>query len=240
MEQVTLFIAFAAGILSFLSPCVFPLIPVYVTNLAEGSIKDNKIVADRRILLLRSISFIMGFSVVFILMGTSASLLGELFVEYRPIIERVSGFLIVAFGLQMAGLLKLRMLSFTKGSGELLNVGNGRAKSFFVGVAFGTGWSPCVGLALSAILLMAGSSETMWSGAVLLLVYSIGMGVPFILISLMVTKSLSIMKRMNRWIPKLTIVNGIIFIIMGLLLFTGQFQTLSAWLAGYTFVDLPF
>ncbi|RUS45696.1 cytochrome c biogenesis CcdA family protein [Cohnella sp. AR92] len=233
MEQITIIAAFAAGLLSFLSPCVFPLVPVYVTHLTESAIRDNRVVVERKLLFRRSVSFILGFSAVFVLMGTSASFLGQLWAEQRTWIERISGFLIVAFGLQMAGLLNIPMPSFLLNRSRVSGVkGGGRLRSFLIGVAFGTGWTPCVGFALSGILLLASATDTMWNGIFLLAVYSLGMGAPFLILSMVMTRTLGFLRRLNRLLPVLSVANGVLFIAMGTLLFSGQFQRISAWLAG--------
>lgn len=239
MENVTVWIAFAAGVLSFLSPCVFPLIPVYITHLTGSTVSGGKIEVDKRLLLVRSLLFIAGFSTVFIAMGTSASLIGQVFASNRELVSKLSGLLIIVFGLQMAGLLNLR---FFMGSKSKMHDSKPRKggdfSSYIVGLAFGTGWTPCVGLALSGILLLAGSTETMWNGAFMLLIYSLGLGIPFLMISFVITKSVGLIRKMSRWLPVLSIVNGSIFIGMGLLLFTGQLQKISAWLARFTFFGI--
>jgi cytochrome c-type biogenesis protein len=235
MDSPTIAVAFIAGVLSFLSPCIFPLIPAYVSHLTGSFIQDNKINVEKKLLLRRSISFILGFSVVFVAMGASASFIGQFFAGNRELVERISGLLIIVFGLQMAGILTLRFLMVNKkwGNTEASKKGNG--SSFLLGLAFGSGWTPCVGLALSSILLLAGSTETMYSGMFLLFVYSIGLGIPFLILSIMLTYSLGILKKINRWLPLLSVINGWILVIMGLLLFTGQLQKLSAYFAQFTF-----
>ncbi|WP_084783723.1 cytochrome c biogenesis CcdA family protein [Paenibacillus sp. FJAT-26967] len=238
MDNITLWVAFAAGVLSFMSPCVFPLVPAYVSHLTGATVEGGRIDVNKKLLLIRSLFFIAGFSAVFIAMGTSASLLGRFFAEYRELISKLSGLLIVVFGLQMAGLLNFRILMGQKNWESKRQAGGGNFVSFMVGLAFGTGWTPCVGLALSGILLLAGSSDTMWSGALMLLIYSIGMGIPFLIISLMITWSVKFLKKINRWLPLLTIINGWIFIVMGALLFTGQLQRISAYLARFTFFGI--
>ncbi|MEB3102428.1 cytochrome c biogenesis CcdA family protein [Ferviditalea candida] len=237
MENITVWVAFTAGLLSFLSPCVFPLIPAYVSHLTGTMVRDNRIDANKRLLMIRSVSFILGFSVVFMIMGASASIIGQLFAEKRDLIEKIAGLLIIVFGLQMAGILKLKFLMYEKKWDESKIRGKGAWTSLLLGLAFGAGWTPCVGLALSSILLLAGSSETMLSGVFMLFVYSMGMGLPFLLISWLITYSLSVVKRVNKWIPALSVINGWIMIGMGLLLFSGQLQRISAWLTqfGYTF-----
>lgn len=231
MDNITVLFAISAGLLSFFSPCIFPLLPAYLANLTGSYGSGGQISVSKRIMMIRSILFILGFTVVFMLMGASVSMIGQLFAANRGIIEKVSGLLIIIFGLQTAGILNLRFLMFqkqheTKGPKSGWN-------SFVVGVAFGTGWTPCVGLALSSILLLAGSSETMYSGMFLLLFYSLGLGAPFLLISFLITKSMGIMKKVNKWLPRLSLLNGWIMIAMGLMLFTGQLQKLSAWLSQF-------
>ncbi|WP_274651928.1 cytochrome c biogenesis CcdA family protein [Paenibacillus humicola] len=240
MDNVTILVAVAAGMLSFLSPCVFPLIPAYVSHLTGSSIQDGRLVVNRRKLLVNSIGFIAGFAFIFIVLGASASFLGRFAAHERDLVQKISGLLIMAFGLQMAGFLNLRLFMSVKSWNNGIKTGRGVIRSFLTGLAFGAGWSPCVGLALSSILLLAGSSETLWSGIGLLAFYSIGLGIPFLILSWLLTYSMGIMKKMNRWMPYLSKLNGWIFIAMGLLLFTGQLQVISAWLARYTFLDITF
>ena len=234
MESPTVIVALIAGILSFLSPCVFPLIPAYMSHLTGSLVQSNKINVEKRILIIRSISFILGFSVVFVAMGASASLIGQFFASNRMLIEKISGLLIIVFGLQMAGILTLRFLMLDKKWVNVNQTKKGNASSFVLGLAFGSGWTPCVGLALSSILLLAGSTDTLYSGMFLLFIYSLGLGVPFLVLSVMLTYSLGILKKINRWLPLLSKINGWILIGMGLLVFTGQLQKISAWLTQFT------
>lgn len=234
MENISLLFAFTAGMLSFFSPCIFPLIPAYVANLTGSHIESDKVVVSKRILMFRSIYFILGFSVIFMLMGASASTLGQLFSEHRSLLEKVSGFLIIVFGMQMAGILTFKFLMLEKRFHAKTSGKKSNWSSFVLGVAFGTGWTPCVGLALSSILLLAGSADTMYSGLFLLMIYSLGLGIPFLIISWLITYSLSVVKRVNKFLLRLSLVSGWILIFMGLLLFTGQLQKISAWLATFT------
>ncbi|AFM41144.1 cytochrome c biogenesis protein [Desulfosporosinus acidiphilus SJ4] len=233
MENVTIAFAFTSGILSFLSPCVFPLIPAYVTNLTGSSFENNRIVVPKRMLLIRSLSFIIGFSIVFVIMGASASALGKLFNHNRAEIEKISGILVIVFGLQMAGILKLRFLMMERRweakTGGRMNL----VRSLVLGMSFGAGWTPCVGLALSSILLLAGSTNTVYNGMVLLFVYSLGLGIPFLMISVVITYSFTILKKINRNLGILSWVNGWILIAMGFLMFTGQLEKISAWLSRF-------
>ncbi|MBP1930870.1 cytochrome c biogenesis CcdA family protein [Ammoniphilus resinae] len=234
MENITIVFAFTAGILSFFSPCIFPLIPAYVANLTGSHIQSEKVIVSKWLLMSRSLYFILGFSVIFMLMGASASALGQLFSQYRGLLEKVSGFLIIVFGLQMAGILSLRFLMLEKRFQSKTPSNKSNWSSFVLGLAFGTGWTPCVGLALSSILLLAGSADTMYSGLFMLMVYSLGLGIPFLIISWLITYSLTVVRKVNKFLPKLSLINGWILIFMGLLLFTGQLQKISAWLATFT------
>lgn len=234
MENISMLFALTAGMLSFFSPCIFPLIPAYVANLTGSHIQSEKVIVSKRILMFRSIYFILGFSVIFMLMGASASALGQLFSEYRDVVEKVSGFLIIVFGLQMAGILSLRFLMMEKRFHASTTGKKSNWSSFVLGLAFGTGWTPCVGLVLSSILLLAGSADTMYSGLTLLMIYSLGLGIPFLVISWLITYSLGVVKKVNKLLPRLSLINGWILIFMGLLLFTGQLQKISAWLATFT------
>ncbi len=238
MSVVTLIVAFAAGMLSFFSPCVFPLMPAYVSQLTGSLVRDGRVWADKWVLLLRSISFILGFSIIFILMGASASTVGQFLMERRTLIEKLGGLLIVLFGLQMAGLLNLKFLMKQiswQGKGK---TGRGGPDSFLMGLAFGAGWTPCVGLALSSILMLAGSADTVFSGIVLLVMYSLGLGIPFLIITLLITYSLGYMKRINRILPILSKINGWILVGMGVLMYTSQLQKISAWLSQFTFFNM--
>lgn len=234
MENVSVLFAFTAGMLSFLSPCVFPLIPAYIANLTGATLGNNRIEVSKSLLMARSLSFILGFSLIFVLMGASASVLGQIFTHNRDIVQKISGLLIIVFGLQMAGILNLRFLMMEKHweakPAEEKNVW----QSFILGISFGAGWTPCVGLALSSILLLAGASNTVYSGMFLLFIYSLGLGIPFLAISLIITYSLRVVRKINRSLGLLSLINGWILIGMGLLLFTGQLQKISAWLASFT------
>lgn len=235
LENITVLFAFFAGMLSFFSPCVFPLIPAYVAHLTDGTVAAGKINTSKRILLFRSMSFVIGFSIVFVLLGASASFIGQIFLDHRDLISMLGGILIIVFGLQMLGYFKMSFLMSEKRFEVQTTSRATSIKSFVLGLAFGSGWTPCIGLALSSILLLASSSETVYSGMVLLFIYSLGLGIPFLLISMVVTYSFKAIKRINKILPKLNTVNGWILIIMGVLLFTGQMQKLSGYLSSFTF-----
>ncbi|GAA0329809.1 cytochrome c biogenesis protein CcdA [Bacillus carboniphilus] len=237
MNEIGLLFAFFGGLLSFFSPCVFPLLPAYVTHLTGGKIEDSKLQVNRQTLYLRSLGFIIGFSIIFIALGASASFLGQLLMNYRVLIMQIAGFLIILFGLQMAGLLKIKFLMKEKRFHT-----EQKSKNIFssvvLGMAFATGWSPCVGLALSSILLLASQSDTLTYGIFLLSIYSLGMAIPFIIISIVISYSLKALRKINKYLSKLAFVNGIIMILLGFLVLSGQMQKISAWLSAFSLFEI--
>jgi cytochrome c-type biogenesis protein len=237
MNDIGLFFALAAGTLSFFSPCVFPLLPAYITHLTGGRIEDSKLKVSRTKLYLRSFGFILGFSMIFIALGASASYIGKLLMNYRVIIMQAAGLLIIIFGLQMAGLLKFKFLMKEKRI-RSKNKSNNLLSSVLLGMAFASGWSPCVSLALSSILLLASSYETLFQGIYLLSAYSIGMAIPFMVISIIVSYSLSAMRIINRYLSKLAVVNGMVMVVLGFLVLSGQMQKISAWLSAFSLFQL--
>jgi cytochrome c-type biogenesis protein len=233
VNDIGIFFAIASGILSFFSPCVFPLLPAYITHLTGGKIEDSKMQVNRTKLYIRSIGFIIGFSIIFIALGASASFIGKILMNYRVLIMQIAGLLIIIFGLQMAGLLKFKLLMKEKRIQSEL-----KPKSIFssvlLGMAFASGWSPCVGLALSSILLLASSADTLSEGIFLLGAYSLGMAIPFFIISIVISYSLKTMKKINKYLSKLAFVNGIVMVMLGFLVLSGQMQKISAWLSAYS------
>lgn len=237
MSDIGLFFAITAGILSFFSPCVFPLLPAYITHLTGGKVEDAKLQVSRSKLYSRSIGFIIGFSIIFISLGASASFIGNLLTNYRIVIMQIAGILIIIFGLQMAGFLKFQFLMKEKKI-QSENSPKNIFSSILLGMAFASGWSPCVGLALSSILLLASSSDTLLQGVFLLSAYSLGMAIPFFIISIIISYSLKTINKINKYLGKLAFVNGMIMILLGFLVLTGQIQKLSAWLSAYSLFQI--
>ncbi|WEG13663.1 cytochrome c biogenesis protein CcdA [Pullulanibacillus sp. KACC 23026] len=229
--HVTLSLALIGGLLSFFSPCVLPLVPAYIAVLTGGTVQSGKINTTKRLVLIRSIAFTVGFSLIFTILGTSASLIGHWFIHYQVILNKIGGLLIVIFGFQLIGYLKLTFLFKEKRfwlKTKHMNVLN----AFIMGMFFAIGWSPCIGLTLASILLLASSSSTIQDGSIMLLLYSIGLALPFILIGVGMTCSFVMIKRINQWLPLLTIISGWLLIIFGLLMYTNQLDRLNAWLTG--------
>lgn len=223
--------AFFAGIISFLSPCVLPLVPGYVSLISGASVETLQ-EPDRKVLrsvLLNSFTFILGFSVVFISLGAVATGVGQLTHRFHRELAIVGGIVIFVFGLHLTGIFKINALYSDK---RLHGVKGGASPigAFLVGFAFAFGWTPCIGPILGAILLIAGSQETVLKGIILLAVYSLGLAVPFLLTSLGVNKFLAFYSRFRRHLHTVEVISGILLIAFGLLIATGNFTRLASYL----------
>lgn len=233
MTEIGLPIALAAGVLSFLSPCVLPLVPSYLSFVTGMTLDDLKEGEERQAILLHAALFVVGFSAVFILLGATASFLGQFFRAWEVWVARVGGLLILVFGLHLLGV--FRITSFLREKRvHLADKPAGRLGTIAVGAAFGAGWTPCIGPVLGAILTLAGTSETIWSGVGLLSVYSVGLAVPFLLAALALDRFLNAFKRFRRFIPVVEKASGVLLVGLGLLLITGAFTVLSTWLIRFT------
>lgn len=226
-------IAFTAGVLSFLSPCVLPLVPTYLTFVTGMSLEDLQAGLNRRATFVHSVLFVLGFSVIFVLLGASASFLGQFFRQYELWIARIGGVIIILLGLHMAGILRIAPLMRERRM-HLNDKPAGYFGTFGVGMAFGAGWTPCIGPILGAILTYGFTQDTMWAGVGLLSVYSLGLAVPFLLASLALDQFLQTFQRFRRWIPAVEKGAGVLLIVFGVLLLTGQFTVLSGYLTRFT------
>ena len=231
--EVGIFIAFTAGIFSFLSPCVLPLVPSYLTLVTGMSLEDLEAGVNRKATFIHSLLFVLGFSVIFILLGASASFLGQFFRQYEIWIARVGGLVIIILGLHLSGVFKLTPLMREKRM-HFNNKPAGYIGTFGVGMAFGAGWTPCIGPILGAILTYGFSQDTMWAGVGLLTVYSAGLAIPFLIASLALDSFLQAFKKFRRWIPVGEKASGIMLVVLGILLLTGKFTVLTAVLARFT------
>lgn len=237
-SSIGLAVAFMAGLLSFLSPCVLPLIPSYVTFITGMSLDElTEDDADRRQvrrnILIHGSLFIAGFTLVFVIMGASATFLGSLFLWSRRWLEMAGGVLLVAFGLYLLGLLRLpgadrdwRIHLGQKPSGYL--------GTTLVGVTFGAGWSPCLGPVLGGILTLAAASGTVSTGIGLLLIYSAGLAIPFLAAALLLRRFLGGMRGITRWMPWVNRISGGILLVLGILMLTGAFTVLNTLLMNAT------
>lgn len=233
MTEVTLMVAFVAGLLSFLSPCVLPLVPSYLSFITGMSLEDLKGGVDRRAALVHAALFVSGFSLIFILLGASASFLGAFFRYYMDWIARIGGVVIILLGLHLAGVLRITPLLREKRV-HLSDKPAGYLGTLGVGAAFGAGWTPCIGPILGAIYTLAATREGLWNGVGLLTVYSAGLAVPFMLSALAVERFLTAFQRFRRFLPAVQMASGVLLVILGILLVTGSFTILSSWLLRFT------
>src|SRR3989337_4066251 len=231
-SHISIFVAFSAGFLSFCSPCVLPLVPSFVTYITGLTFEDITSAKEktrvRYITITNSLAFIGGFSFVFVLFGASATFIGEIFLAYQGIIQKIGGILIVLFGLYIMGIFKLNLLSSEK-KFHIENKPAGFIGSFLVGMAFAAGWTPCVGPILGSILLYASTTGSVAQGMGLLAVYSLGLGLPLFISALAINTFISTFKVIARYMRWITIVSGVFLIIVGVMIFTNSFTLLTAW-----------
>jgi cytochrome c-type biogenesis protein len=222
MENISLMVAFGSGLLSFLSPCVLPLVPVYVAILSGPGTSVTG--ADRRHvpLFLHSLSFVVGFTVVFVIMGVAVGLAGFALSSHLTVIRQVAGALLIFFGLFMLASLKIPWLNYEK----RLPLSRGSTisylRSFLIGAVFSLAWTPCVGPILGGILSLAWSSETAWRGAYLLAIYSLGLGIPFLVIGAAFDSVTPLLKRIHRYSTPIYIFGGVVLITVGILILTNK------------------
>jgi cytochrome c-type biogenesis protein len=219
-------VVFFEGLASFLSPCVLPLIPIYITYLTGQSI-DN-ITQDgkaKRALIWNGLAFVIGFSIIFILLGATATSLGRFLLQNSRLFSRIGGIIVIFFGLFQMDIIPIRWLNYEK----RLNTGN-IAPSFIgsllMGMGFSFGWTPCIGPILSSVLIMAGNASTLWQGVLLLAVYSLGLGLPFMLIAIFFEYLLGYLQGIYKYMKAIKIISGILLIIIGLLMISGRWETL--------------
>lgn len=234
-EEVTFFVAFTAGLLSFFSPCVLPLIPSYVSFITGFSFEDLRGKINRahirKVTIINSLLFILGFSTVFVLMGASSSFLGNALLRHQNLVRKIGGALVVFFGLYITGVIKLDFLMRERKLHHLHSKPAGLIGTVFIGMAFAAGWTPCVGPLLGSILATAATSGSVSRGIELLLVYSLGLGIPFFLTSLAINTFLLHFKRINKYMRYITVTGGIFLIIVGVLIFTNSLQILSGFIS---------
>jgi cytochrome c-type biogenesis protein len=254
VENVTFFAAFVAGVLSFISPCVLPLIPGYLSFIsgvtldqmqgtapggpagAAGAAGSAVAVATtpdvRRRVLITSLFFVLGFSLVFIGLGATASALGQFLMDRLRILGQIAGVLIIIFGLHMMGVFRIGWLY----SEKRVHVGRkptGPVGAMFVGIAFAFGWTPCIGPILAGILAIAAAQETVMQGVTLLAIYSAGLGVPFLLTALAIDRFFEAFAKIRRHYRTIEIVSGALLIVIGFLIFTNRFTIIARWLTPY-------
>jgi cytochrome c-type biogenesis protein len=232
--ELSIWVAFAGGVVSFASPCVLPLMPGYIGYISGVSAEEAKSLSRRVYLahvLMHTLFFGAGFTSVFVAMGVTATSIGNFIAGHLILFQRIAGVLIIVFGLQMTGALRLSWLHRERRF-EIRSKEASATRSFLMGIAFGFGWTPCVGPVLGAVLTLAAGQEQLFHGGILLFSYSLGMGLPFVLTAAALAFSLSFASRAGRFLHYLHIGAGIVMIVMGVLLLTGAFARLSIFLSG--------
>jgi cytochrome c-type biogenesis protein len=224
-------VAFFAGLLSFLSPCVLPLVPSYVGFITGMTLPE--VTSRRRAALIHALLFVAGFSLIFVLLGASATALGRALNYYQVWLQRVGGVLIIVFGLLCLGVFKVGLLTQERRL-RLERKPVGYLGSVLVGMAFAAGWTPCIGPVLGGILGLAATSSDVTRGMQLLAAYSAGLALPFLIAAVAVDSFLAWFQRFRRFLPWVMRVSGVLLIVVGVLLVTGEFTRLAGWLQGLT------
>ena len=229
---VSFSIAFFAGIISFLSPCVLPLIPGYLSFICGTTLNELNS-KSKNFILKKSLFFSLGFSLVFISLGATATFVGSLLLQYSKILSIVSGIVIIFFGIYLLELIKINFLNKGSFGYSKIQYSNTSLFPFIVGVGFGFGWTPCIGPILGSILAFASMEDSIYKGILLLTLYSFGLAVPFILSSLLIKKFLILSKSVKNYLSKIKKISGIIILITGILIITGKLQILGFYLIEY-------
>jgi cytochrome c-type biogenesis protein len=221
-NELSLGIALGAGLLSFFSPCVLPMVPIYLGYLAGDSIAGAD-EAPRRTPLIHAALFVLGFGLVFVLLGAAAGLLGQLLARHLSLLVNIGGLLLIVLGMHMAGLLRIPWLYTSKSLVSGRPRGVGPAASFLLGLVFAAGWTPCVGPVLGAILLLAADAQTAARGGLLLSVYALGLGLPFVAVAAAMGALLPVARRLNRYARWASLAGGILLILLGFAMVTGLY-----------------
>lgn len=233
MLDVTVGAALIAGLLSFISPCVLPIVPPYLAYIAGVSFSEiggeGIASATRRRVFFSSIFFVAGFTTVFVALGATASIVGQSVARYFDVLSVIAGVLIIIMGVHFLGLVRIPLLyreaRIDAGAREA-----GYLSAFVMGLAFAFGWTPCVGPVLAAILFVAGAEDTAARGALLLAVYSLGIGIPFVLAAFFASRFLGVAARFKKHMHAVEIAMGILLVITGMLFVTGQMSRIAQWL----------
>ena len=227
MSSISIIAAFSAGLLSFLSPCVVPLVPVYLSSLYGPEIFDTGVVRRRVPLFLHSLSFVIGFSIIFITLGAIAGLTGFAINPNSALLNKIAGSLLIVFGLFMLAALKLPWLNFEKRINPSLGNTTSYLRSLLIGAIFSLAWTPCVSPMLGSILTLALASETAWHGAYLLAIYSLGLGLPFLIIGIAFDSISPLLRRIHRYSRIIYIISSLLLITVGVLILTNSLTWFS-------------
>ena len=231
LSPVLFVTALAAGMLSFASPCVLPLVPAYIGFITGRSAEELQGAQGRaRVrILTQGVAFVLGMALIFALLGASASVLGQTLLQNQERLYQIGGVLVVIFGLQMLGIMRIPLLARSARVADVSpNVQRSHLGAFAMGLAFGAGWTPCVGPFLAGLLGLASQQQTVGAGVLLLLVYALGLGIPFLLAGLAVNRSLTVMRSVRPHMLAIERFSGVLLIGMGLLLFTEQLTRITS------------
>jgi len=228
MEHVSLLVAFGAGLLSFLSPCVLPLVPVYLGTVCGPEILEPGADRKRLPVFFHSLSFVVGFSLVFVILGASVGLLGFSLNFNMALTQTIAGGLLIAFGLFLLAALKIPWLNYEKRLAPSVGTTTSYLRSLIIGAVFSLAWTPCIGPVLGGILTLAWSSETAGQGAYLLAVYSLGLGLPFLIIGAAFDSIRPLLRRIHRYSTWSYIISGLLLIAIGILILTGNLSWLQS------------
>ncbi|MEO8953237.1 MAG: cytochrome c biogenesis CcdA family protein [Ktedonobacteraceae bacterium] len=228
LSQISLGFAFLAGLASFLSPCVLPLVPIYLAQLVGHSVNqaDQHTIGNRLNTFLHALMFVVGFTLAFVSLGATASTVGSFLRTYQFLLRQIGGIILILFGLQMIGILKIPWLYLQKRF-EFHPSRPSYSASLLFGIIFAIGWTPCVGLILGPILSLAASAATLRQGVTLLLVYSLGLGIPFLLLGLGVDQLSRGLKKLKPHLGKIEVGTGIVMILAGIFIFFNLLPSLN-------------
>jgi len=221
MNNITISIAFAAGLLSFFSPCVLPLIPSYIVYLTGISLKDLGEGKAKINVLINSLLFVLGLSTIFIMLGAASTFFGNLFFNYKDLIRTIGSAVIIIFGLNIMGVFKLKFLSIER----RINLGSKSASflgSYIIGLTFAAAWTPCVGPILGSILVLSSKSQSMYFGAFLLFFYCIGLSLPFIITAIMIRPAMEIFRKTQKYMYIIELLSGALLILVGIFVYLGK------------------
>ena len=226
MRDISLLLAFSAGLLSFLSPCVLPLVPAYITYLTGTSVSELKTGRARLYTIYKALGFVLGFSVVFVAMGATISSLGQALASNQVLFRRIGGIVVIIFGFHTTGLIKIKALYYEKRAVPMESL-KSNIGSVFVGMAFAAGWTPCVGPILGSILIYAGSMATIRKGIILLIAYSIGLAIPFLITAAAISSLTKFLPKLSKHLPVISVISGILMILLGVAIYTNSLLWLS-------------
>ncbi|MBM3271474.1 MAG: cytochrome c biogenesis protein CcdA [Candidatus Sericytochromatia bacterium] len=238
MSQINTAVAFGAGIVSFLSPCVLPLVPGYLSFVAGVSMDQLKGEGGsaRGRVLINTLAFVLGFSLVFILLGASATAVGSFLLAKQRLIAQIAGVVVIVFGLHTMGLIRIPWL-YQEKRAQITNKPAGVLGAFLVGLAFAFGWTPCIGPILASILSLAAAEETLGAGIGLLAVYSLGLGIPFLLTALAFDKLITVFDQVKKHMRAVEIVSGLLLVGVGILLMSDGLTKIAAWAQRIPFLN---